>query len=132
MLMSRRGVLVCIAAMLVRRRGVLIRFGVPPMFVVVRGLAVVVRSIFVVRSRFVMMFARRMFCFSHVGSSPNVLFFRRCRRRRLSMASITLQAEQFGLLLLLFLSEKTSSYPALFHIELLCKRMCRGELYTEV
>jgi hypothetical protein len=69
MLVRRRGVLVRAAAVLMRRRRVLFRFSMPPMFVIVCGFAVMVRSTFVMRSRFVMMFAGRMLRFGHDLSS---------------------------------------------------------------
>jgi hypothetical protein len=69
MLVRRGGVLVRVTAMLVRRRRVLFRFSMPPMVVMVRGFAVMMRSAFVMRRRFVMMFAGGMFCFGHDVSS---------------------------------------------------------------
>jgi hypothetical protein len=69
MLVRRGGVLVRVTAMLVRRRRVLFRFSMPPMVVMVRGFAVMMRSAFVMRRRLVMMFAGGMFCFGHDVSS---------------------------------------------------------------
>jgi hypothetical protein len=69
MLVRRGGVLVRVTAMLMRRRRVLFRFSMPPMFVIVRGFAVMMRSAFVMRRRLMMMFAGGMFCFGHDVSS---------------------------------------------------------------
>jgi hypothetical protein len=69
MLVRRGGVLVRVTAMFMRRRRVLFRFSMPPMFVIVRGFAVMMRSAFVMRRRLMMMFARGMFCFGHDVSS---------------------------------------------------------------
>ena len=69
MLVRRGGVLVCVTAMFMRRRRVLFRFSMPPMFVIVRGFAVMMRSAFVMRRRLMMMFAGGMFCFGHDVSS---------------------------------------------------------------
>jgi hypothetical protein len=69
MLMRCRGVLVRVAAMFVRGCSMFFCFGVPPMVVMVRGLAVMVRGVFVMRRRFVVMFAGGMLCFGHDVSS---------------------------------------------------------------
>jgi hypothetical protein len=69
MFMRRGGVLVRVTAMLIRRRRVLFRFSMSPMVVMVRGFAVMMRGAFVMRCRFVMMFAGGMFCFGHDVSS---------------------------------------------------------------
>ncbi len=73
MLVRRRGVLVRVTAMLMRRGCVFFRFSVPPMLMMVRGLAMMMRSAFVLRRRLVMMFAGRMLCFGHDVSSPCLL-----------------------------------------------------------
>lgn len=56
MLMRRGGMLVGVIAMLVRRGRVFFRFGVPAVFVIVRGFAVMMRGTFVMRRRRVMIF----------------------------------------------------------------------------
>jgi hypothetical protein len=50
-------------------RRVLFGFGVSTVFVMVSRLAVMMRCIFMVRSRIVMVLARRMFCVGHAVSS---------------------------------------------------------------
>ncbi len=69
MLMRRGSVLMSMTAMLVRRGRVLLRFGVAPVLVIVRGLAMVMGSTFVMRSRLMMMLAGGMFCLCHDVSS---------------------------------------------------------------
>jgi hypothetical protein len=69
MLMRRGGVFMSMATMFVSRRRVFLRFGVPPVVVIVRGFAVVMGSTFVMRSRLAMMFAGLMFCLGHDVSS---------------------------------------------------------------
>ncbi len=69
MLMRRGGMLVGVTAMFVRRGRVLFRFGVPTVFVIVRGFAVMMRGTFVVRRRRVMMFTGGMLCLGHDVSS---------------------------------------------------------------
>jgi hypothetical protein len=66
---GRSGVLVSVTAMLVRCRRVLFRFGVPAMFVIVGGFAVMMRGTFVMCCRVVMMFAGAMLCLGHDVSS---------------------------------------------------------------
>jgi len=69
MLVRRGGVLVRVAAMFMRRRRVFFGLSMPPMFVIVCGFAVMMRSAFVMRRRLMMMFAGGMFCFCHDVSS---------------------------------------------------------------
>jgi hypothetical protein len=61
---SCRAVLMGLTAMFVCRTGVLFAFGVAAVIVVVRGLAMMVSRLLVMRSRGVMMVARGMFRFA--------------------------------------------------------------------
>jgi hypothetical protein len=65
MFVGRRAVLMSVTAVFVSRIGVLFSFGVPPVLMMMRRLAMMVGGVFVMRCRLVMMFARRMFCLCH-------------------------------------------------------------------